>query len=635
MSESAKGEHSAIFLKKQYSFNQQHNFWVNPNAVPFSYSDGEAIEQQLLEIVQHANDISITSNELRQQAQESWPLTYHLHARRANLLRPVQHLLTGKILEIGAGCGAITRFLGESGGEILAIEGSERRAVVAAARCRDLPNVTVVVDQFHQVPIIPEYDAVTLIGVLEYARLYFPAEAGVDPVDALLTRARQFLKPQGVLILAIENQLGLKYFAGYGEDHTGQLMQGIEDRYAMNGVVTFGRVELAQRLKSSGFAEQRWWFPFPDYKMPTLLLTEHLLIHDTAIDIAPILSSALAADAQSPRQEGFIFSLEQASRLISRNKLFGELANSFLVIASAQLLDKPKDIIGYHYASDRRAKFNKVITFFDLNGQIRVTSKYLYPQVAATHDLPLAIKLSDNGEFIDGEHWQQKLYDIVNQPGWTLEELTAWAKVWLDFFLLYAEVSTCPTATTLVPGRLLDALPRNLIIKRNGLPVFIDQEWLLRQPIELGYVVFRAVFLSLSGLRSVAQPESIVPVRLIDLFLQVAHCLDITIMDIDIQRYQSFDSKLMYWVNGTIASQSDIVDERILPVRWIVNQERTQFFKSSATLTVLEEEKVICIPKTESLYRQIIMLLNSRSWSYHNPLYWITNLVRKIKFMVM
>ena len=38
----------------------------------------------------------------------------------------------------------------------------------------------------------------------------------------MLQRVRSLLKPEGKLIVAIENQLGLKYFAGAPEDHLGQ-----------------------------------------------------------------------------------------------------------------------------------------------------------------------------------------------------------------------------------------------------------------------------------------------------------------------------------------------------------------------------------------------------------------------------
>ena len=57
-------------------------------------------------------------------------------------------MIGGDVLEIGAGCGAITRYLGECGGNILALEGTPRRAAIASARTRGLDNVTVLSEKF-------------------------------------------------------------------------------------------------------------------------------------------------------------------------------------------------------------------------------------------------------------------------------------------------------------------------------------------------------------------------------------------------------------------------------------------------------------------------------------------------------
>uniref|UniRef100_UPI0013D6EEFD class I SAM-dependent methyltransferase n=1 Tax=Pseudomonas viridiflava TaxID=33069 RepID=UPI0013D6EEFD len=133
-----------------------------------------------------------------------------------------EHLLKGKsVLEIGAGCGAISRYLGEAGAEVLALEGSPRRAAIAASRTRDLDNVTVLSERFDDFNIDQQFDVITLVGVLEYASMF---SADADPAYGMLNRVRKLLKPDGHLFIAIENQLGLKYFAGAPEDHLGIAM---------------------------------------------------------------------------------------------------------------------------------------------------------------------------------------------------------------------------------------------------------------------------------------------------------------------------------------------------------------------------------------------------------------------------
>ena len=53
-----------------------------------------------------------------------------------------------KYWELGAGCGAITRYLGEKFATVFAVEGSFPRARVAKKRCSDLKGVSVLCANF-------------------------------------------------------------------------------------------------------------------------------------------------------------------------------------------------------------------------------------------------------------------------------------------------------------------------------------------------------------------------------------------------------------------------------------------------------------------------------------------------------
>jgi SAM-dependent methyltransferase len=118
------------------------NLLAPRNAPPFTYSDGQ-VEDHIAEVVANARDCSVMSVELLRAARD-WPTKYYLSYTRSFLLRPLRHLLQGKtVLELGAGCGALTRYLGETAGRVVGLEGSPRRAGIAASRCRDLANVTI------------------------------------------------------------------------------------------------------------------------------------------------------------------------------------------------------------------------------------------------------------------------------------------------------------------------------------------------------------------------------------------------------------------------------------------------------------------------------------------------------------
>ena len=135
-----------------------------------------------------------------------WPSLYHLSPYRANLLRPFTPLIRGAVLEIGSGCGALTRFLGEQAATITGVEGSMRRARIAAERCADLSNVAIYCDNFEQFSIGQTFQLVTCIGVIEYSPLFF---SGPDPFTGMLRRLGGCVASDGYLLIAIENRLGL------------------------------------------------------------------------------------------------------------------------------------------------------------------------------------------------------------------------------------------------------------------------------------------------------------------------------------------------------------------------------------------------------------------------------------------
>ena len=85
------------------------------------------------------------------------------------------------------------------------------------------------------------------------------------------------LKPDGKIVLAIENRLGLKYWAGCTEDHFGTLFEGLEGYPTTSGVKTFSRKEMSAILKEAGDLKASWYYPFPDYKLPMTIYSDRRL----------------------------------------------------------------------------------------------------------------------------------------------------------------------------------------------------------------------------------------------------------------------------------------------------------------------------------------------------------------------
>ncbi|PTQ81343.1 methyltransferase family protein [Nitrosospira multiformis] len=490
-----------LTLNPDYVFDVEKSIWSRPNYSGIAYSDGDEVELHIAEIINRVSDITVLSPELRQHCID-WPTLYHLFGTRANILRPFAAALTGDILEIGAGCGAITRYLGESGANILALEGSPRRATIVRSRTRDLENVTVLAEKFDQFECDHQFDVITLIGVLEYANLFTP---GRNPPLAMLQRVRSLMKPEGKLIIAIENQLGLKYFAGAPEDHIGQPMYGIEGRYNRNQPQTFGRAMLASLLEEAGFSTVEFLAPFPDYKLPVSILTTEG-IGDKRFDGAALACQSVRRDPQLPLSTNF--SLEIAWPEIFKNRLALDMANSFLVGAS--LLPEPivkPGVLAYHYTTDRAPQYCKETVFERTDGNMVVVNYHMLsskPHIEAVDQL-IRFKYPQKAAYVRGTTLSLEFVKIVTREGWSIEEVAAFIQRYINMLSLIAEQKKYAVSmsqlTDKLPPEFFDITPQNIIIDHNGQPNIIDDEWSMNGGIELGWLLFRSLLPIIESVR--------------------------------------------------------------------------------------------------------------------------------------
>ena len=145
--------------------------------------------------------------------------------------------------------------------------------MINATRNRNCDNLEIMVGNFEDIQIEEKFDYVTLIGVLEYSIYYINSE---NPFVDMLKRARAYLKPGGKLIIAIENKYGIKYWAGAREDHTGNLADGLMGYQGVERVTTFSRKGLEALIREAGFSNLEFYYPLPDYKLPTEIYSQRI-----------------------------------------------------------------------------------------------------------------------------------------------------------------------------------------------------------------------------------------------------------------------------------------------------------------------------------------------------------------------
>lgn len=281
-----------------------------------SYSDGP-VEDELLDAVQDMSKVP----EILQKG-DSWPFLYHLSPIRENLLDWYPFEKEGSLLEIGAGCGALTGLFCRNVKRVVAIDLSKKRSMINATRNQKYDNLEIVVGNFEDISLEEKFDYVTLIGVFEYSVYYINDSS---PFKSMLERAKQYLKPGGKLILAIENKYGLKYWNGAREDHTGDLFDGLNSYMTVDRVRTFSRARLIDMLECAGFVSNDIYYPVPDYKLPNEIYSDAYL---------PEKGSLRNTSIPYDRSRYMFFEEDIVFDELCEDGRFPDFANSFLVIST-------------------------------------------------------------------------------------------------------------------------------------------------------------------------------------------------------------------------------------------------------------------------------------------------------------
>lgn len=574
------------------------------------YSDGD-IEDKIIEFIKKYPD----NYEEAFNEDSSWPVVYHLSDTRKNVIRWYPFKKDSSILEVGAGMGAITEELCHLCKSVTSIELSKRRATAILERNKDADNLEIIVGNFKNIKLTKKYDYILLNGVLEYAALYMDTD---NPHEDFIKKLQKNLKSDGKILVAIENKMGLKYWCGAREDHTGKMFDGLNNYPDNNNIKTFSKYELECLAKSVGMYVN-FYYMFPDYKFPKVVMTDKSLEKNVFAGYIPYYSHEMNLVLNESLLYKEIFSNNSVP--FFANSYFLELSNNkddveveFTIFNNEY---RKSDQNLFTYLKDNRF-YKRALTSESINHLLKIVeisslikkndiriidvkkegNEIYTDRMDGTYLTDNIKKLYSEGEYDKIEKIFETIYKIVKK---SVGKRVVIEKNIFDEF----GITKYPKNMVFYQYGFVDIVPNNIIIKDDEFCLF-DQEWYFDNvPIE--YIMYRGIIQAFSEIGHFDSP--------LKKKLFKKYNIDEKLFDDLEQRFMTSvrkDTCNYYYklcFNGIMQNDIDTLvkeSRENVDLRW-------QIDAMNKTIQALQQEK-------ENLNKEYLSIVNSKRWKIINKI---------------
>lgn len=468
------------------------------------YSDGD-IEDVIYHIVENCEDFTKYKG-----TDEFFPILYHLSPERENILNWYPFDKQDSVLEIGAGCGAITGVLCRSCGDVTCIELSKKRSEINYIRNGAFDNLEIIVGNFNDIHVERQYDYIILNGVFEYAMSFFDSD---KPYEDFLSKIRKFAKDSGKILIAIENRLGIKYFAGDAEDHTNCSFTGLNNYKGNDTVRTFSKTELEEIFRKCGLNYWNYYYPYPDYKFPTEIFTDmningegfgkayrkYCAQYMNAFDEIAMISTLKKEGIMDKFVNSFLVEICLKKESDDREKIEYVKLNNYrkekFRIATAIIDNNGVKNVKKYALNDKALKhidsiyhnqFSKIGRGFLYNLGEKENDELVYPFIAGntldTEVMQLVLdgKISDVTELIDS------IYDCLMDHAQEVPDIYS-----EDFICRFGNYRLSTNEKCLANCNV-DLILTNLFRKEQNI-VVIDPEWVFNFAIPVKFIIWRII----------------------------------------------------------------------------------------------------------------------------------------------
>lgn len=255
-----------------------------------------------------------------------------LSSMRENILEWYSFDEQEELLEMNANYGELTSMFCEKTSKVTAIESSKICAELIIKRNEGRENLEVIAGDISNIKLEKKFKYIVIIGI-------------VTEISQYLTFAKEHLKENGRIFVAVNNKFGMKAWASCDENQ----------KITRNDNVSLTKTKINELVEKFNFKYSKFYYPLPDYKFTNVIFTERYLP-----DLENISRNLVYQDSNLynfKEFEGFIKVLED------NNKNFELFANSFLVeIALEEQEDNEVKFVSYTNLRKEKYRIKTILT---------------------------------------------------------------------------------------------------------------------------------------------------------------------------------------------------------------------------------------------------------------------------------
>ena len=240
---------------------------------------------------------------------------------------------------------------------------------------------------------LPEksYDIILHLGVVESEN-----DNIRKTYSKYLTYYKSHLKEQGVLLFAVPNRLGLRYFAGCKDENYDSCFVGPEGYKAGMTKQALSKKEYEKLLEETCFFKIEKYYPYPDYHFPVAVYSEEWLPGEGELN---------ANIRNFDKDRYLLFDESKVYNSLIREGLYQEFANSFLYICYMAEVENEEKVIFSKFSNERSPRFQIRTDIVKKPDGTRLVIKYPLTQEAKAH----VKKMQDDYERLTRECADEKI----------------------------------------------------------------------------------------------------------------------------------------------------------------------------------------------------------------------------------